>query len=67
MGAWVVRGALGDCLKLCECCARCRFASHSKANSDCSWFAECNTSSLLRSGPARGYQTVEMPGRGHVK
>ena len=66
-GAWVVRGALGDCLKLCECCARCRFASFSKANSDCSWFAECNTSSLLRSGPARGYQTVEMPGRGHVK
>ena len=66
-GAWVVRGALGDCLKLCECCARCRFASFSKANSDCSWFAECNTSSLLRSGPARGYQTVEMPRRGHVK
>ena len=59
-GAWVVRGALADCVRHCACCERCRFISFSKANADCSWFSECDTSALLTSDEAGRFHTVQV-------
>ena len=62
-GAWVLRGgSLGECARLCGCCARCHFVSYSKAESDCSWFAECDTTALLSKGPAGNFRTVRVRG-----
>merc|ERR1712216_1086659 len=62
-GAWVLRGSLNECVRRCTCCARCRWVSYSRVNADCSWFAECNASALLTSGPSQSYHTVEVTPR----
>ena len=59
-GAWAMRGALSDCVRRCRCCARCRYVSYSRHNSDCSWFASCDLAALKTDGQAASYRTVPV-------
>lgn len=60
-GAWVLRaGSLAECARLCACCARCRYASYSRSDADCSWFAECDFAALHRQGPAGNFHTIQV-------
>jgi hypothetical protein len=53
--------SLADCVAMCTwLCPRCRFVSFSRANDDCSWYADCNMLNLMPSPGATGYVTVEV-------
>ena len=48
--------AISRCVQLCAACARCRFASISIDNKDCSWYSECAGFSRDRQ-----FKTIELP------
>lgn len=65
-GAWQMRAEQTEhidtlraaCLKLCDECERCRFASYSSRWRDCSWFHACDLSNLH--SEIRGFETVQL-------